>query len=177
MKFIETPLAGAYVIELDRNDDERGFFARSFCRREFEAHGLNVEVAQCNISYNERRGTLRGIHYQIRPHAEAKTIRCTSGAMFDVLLDLRPKSPTSKQWFGIELSAANYKMVYIPEGVAHGFQTLADRTEVLYQISEFYSPEAARGIRWNDPAFGIKWPLPVAEISAKDSAYQDFREY
>src|SRR5262249_52371470 len=147
---------------------------RSFCRCEFQAHGLNVEVAQCSISYNARRGTLRGIHYQVSPYEEAKTIRCTSGAMFDVLLDLRPQSSTFKQWVGIELSAVSHNMIYIPEGVAHGFQTLVDHTEVSYQISAFYHAGAARGVRWNDPAFRIKWPLPVTEISAKDSAYRDY---
>ena len=158
MRFTETRLKGAFIIEPERLEDERGFFARTFCQKEFGAHGLNSKIVQCNVSYNKHKGTLRGMHYQAPPMAEAKLVSCTRGAIYDVIIDLQPESPTYCQWFAEELNAENSKMIYIPEGFAHGFQTLEDETEVFYQMSEFYSPEHARGVRWDDPAFGIKWP-------------------
>lgn len=171
MKFIETKLKGACIIEPERLEDERGFFARSFCQNEFEAHGLNPRVVQCNISYNKREGTLRGMHYQVAPMAEAKLVRCTRGAIYDVIIDLRPESPTYCQWVPVELTADNRCMLYIPEGFAHGFQTLEDDTEVFYQMSEFYTPDCVRGVRWDDPAFGIEWHLSNRIISKKDMSY------
>jgi dTDP-4-dehydrorhamnose 3,5-epimerase len=173
--FRETKLPGAYVIELEPHRDERGFFARTWCQREFEAHGLNPGLVQCNISYNEDRGTLRGMHYQAPPHEEAKLVRCTRGRLYDVIIDLRPDSPAFKQHIGVTLSAENRTMLYVPEGFAHGFLTLDDATEVFYQMSAFYAPEAARGVRWNDPAFGIEWPAPVEHIKDRDQAYADFK--
>jgi dTDP-4-dehydrorhamnose 3,5-epimerase len=224
MIFTQTQLKGSYIIELEKLEDERGFFARTFCQREFEAHGLNSNVVQCNISYNKKRGTLRGMHFQIAPYQEAKLIMCLTGSIYDVIVDLRPDSPTYRQWiavnlvsreqlsvssfqsatdssrltldaahssqlpaFGSQLTAdsvhnsasglqltAHYGMFYIPGGFAHGFLTLEDETEVLYQMSEFYMPEYARGIRWNDPSFNISWPIDVAVISGKDKSYPDF---
>ena len=171
MKFIETKLKGAYIIEPERLEDERGFFARTFCQNEFEAHGLNPGVVQCNISYNKREGTLRGMHYQVAPMAEAKLVRCTRGAIYDVIIDLRPESSTYCQWAPVELTADNRCMLYVPEGFAHGFQTLEDDTEVLYQMSAFYTPDCVRGVRWDDPAFGIEWPLSSRIISKKDMSY------
>ncbi len=152
----------------DYIEDERGFFARTFCRREFEDHGLNPDLVQCNISFNHKKGTLRGMHYQAPPHAEAKLVRCTAGAVYDVIVDLRHKSPTFMQWHAEELSADNHRMIYIPEGFSHGFQTLIDNTEVIYHHSAYYSPEYERGLKFNDPALAIVWPLPVSAISAKD---------
>lgn len=174
MIFQETPLAGAYVIDIQRLEDERGFFARTWCQREYAAHGLNPSLAQCSISFNKQKGTLRGMHYQLPPHAEAKVVRCTRGAIFDVIIDLRPESPTYKQHFGLTLTPENHTMLYVPERCAHGLLTLADETEVLYLISEFYAPEQARGVRWNDPAFAIQWPETVQVISERDTAYPDF---
>lgn len=174
MILTETQLPGAYIIDLERSEDDRGFFARTFCQQEFEAQGLNTVVAQCNISFNNQKGTLRGMHYQATPYAEAKLVRCTMGALYDVLLDLRSTSPTFKKWIAIELTAENRRMAYVPEGFAHGFQTLSDNTEVFYQMSAAYQPEAARGFRWNDPMFAIIWPLPVSVISTKDQTYPDF---
>jgi dTDP-4-dehydrorhamnose 3,5-epimerase len=175
MRFTETQLAGAYIIDPERIEDERGFFARTWDRHEFEAHGLNTNLAQCNISYNTRRGTLRGMHYQAAPHEETKLVRCTSGAIYDVIVDLRPASPTLRQWLAVELSAANRRMLYIPEGFAHGFQTLADHSEVFYQMAAFYAPGYARGVRWNDPAFGIVWPQAERRIIAeRDAGYADY---
>jgi dTDP-4-dehydrorhamnose 3,5-epimerase len=171
LKFLPTPLAGAYLIELEQLDDERGFFARSFCQNEFKAHGLDPVVAQCNVSFNRKRGTLRGLHYQAEPHAEAKLVRCTRGAIWDVIVDLRKASPTARKWHAVELTAENRRALYMPAGFAHGFQTLADDTEVLYQMSEFYHHESARGVRWNDPAFGIAWPLADPILSKKDESY------
>ncbi len=167
----ETKLKGAYSIELQPMEDERGFFARTFCQKEFVASGLNPKLIQCNISYNKRKGTLRGMHYQVSPMAEAKLVRCTQGAMYDVIIDIRPESTTYCEWIAVELSADNYRMIYIPEGFAHGFQTLMDDTEVFYQMSEFYAPECARGVRWDDPAFGIVWPDDKRIISEKDMNY------
>ncbi len=168
MIFRETKLPGIFIVEPERFADERGFFARTWCQDEFAAHGLNPRLVQCNISFNEKKGTLRGMHYQIAPHAEAKLVRCTMGAIYDVALDLRPDSPTFRQWIAVELTAENRRALYIPEGFGHGFQTLVDDTEVLYQMSEFFSPEAARGVRWDDPAFGIMWPGDDRNISDRD---------
>jgi len=172
--FTETRLAGAFVIELDRRWDERGFFARTFCEQEFEAHGLNAQVVQCNVSFNKRKGTLRGMHYQAAPFAEAKLVRCTSGSIYDVIIDLRPVSATFKQYFAVELTSQNRRMLYIPEDFAHGFQTLQDDTEVFYQMAQRYSAEHARGVRWNDPAFGIEWPEGDRIIIERDQNYPDF---
>jgi dTDP-4-dehydrorhamnose 3,5-epimerase len=177
MIFTETPLKGAYVIDPERLADERGFFARTWCRREFEAHGLDATLAQCSVSFNQKMGTLRGMHYQAAPHAEHKLVRCTTGIIYDVIVDLRPGSGTFRQWFAAELSADNRRMLYIPEGLAHGFLTLADNTEVFYQISEYYVPESARGVRWNDPAFAITWPVHPRIVSQRDSTYADFVDY
>ena len=174
MRFIPAALDGACVIELDRIEDERGFFARTFCRDEFATHGLRAQFVQCSVSFNATRRTLRGMHYQASPHEEAKLVRCTQGVIFDAIVDLRRASPTFKRWFGVELSADNRRALYIPEGCAHGFQTLEDASEVFYQISEVYCPEAARGVRWNDPAFGIAWPLKDPIVSARDAGYPDF---
>jgi len=172
--FTETRLRGAFIVEPERLADERGFFARTWCQREFEAHGLNPRLVQCNISFNRKKGTLRGMHYQVEPHAEAKLVRCTMGAIYDVIIDLRPESLTFRQWMAVELTAENRKMLYISEGLAHGFQTLEDKTEVFYQMSEFYHPECARGVRWNDPAFGIEWPADERIISVRDQQYPEF---
>jgi dTDP-4-dehydrorhamnose 3,5-epimerase len=174
VKFIETRLKGAYIIEPEPIEDERGFFARSWCQQEFEAHGLNPNLVQCNISFNKKKGTLRGMHYQVTPHEEAKLVRCTKGAIYDVIIDLRPDSPTFKQWIAVELTAKNYKMLYIPEGFAHGFQSLEDNTEVFYQMSDFYHPQCARGVRWNDPVFKIEWPQNEWIISDRDLQYPYF---
>ena len=168
MKFSPTKLSGVWLVDLERREDERGFFARSWCQSEFERHGLNPRLVQCNVSFNRKRGTLRGMHYQVAPHAEAKLVRCTRGAIFDVAVDLRPESPTYRHWVGVELTAENGRALYIAEGFAHGFQTLADDSEVFYQMSEFFHPECARGLRWNDPAFGISWPSPNPIISDRD---------
>jgi len=165
MKFIETKLKGAYIIEPELLEDQRGFFARTFCQREFETHGLNPKLVQCSIAYNRRKGTLRGMHYQVAPMEEAKLVRCTQGAIYDVIIDLRPDSPTYREWVSVELNANNRRMLYVPEGFAHGYQTLVDNTEVLYQMSEFYSPEDARIVGWNDPMFGIEWPVSVIIFS------------
>ena len=175
MKFLHTDIAGAYLIEIEPMTDERGFFARSWCRREFEKRGLNPGVAQCNISFNKKRGTLRGMHYQVEPHEETKIVRCTGGAIYDVIVDLRLESSTFRKWIAVELSAENRHMLYIPPGVAHGFQTLVDDTEIFYQISEFYHPGSSRGVRWDDPAFEIAWPPADRVISEKDRCYPDFK--
>jgi dTDP-4-dehydrorhamnose 3,5-epimerase len=173
--FKETRLKGAYIIDVEYLDDERGFLARTFCRQEFEKRGLNASVAQCNISYNRKKGTLRGMHYQVAPHREAKLVTCLAGSIYDVIIDFRADSTTYGQWLAVELSAhAGRSLLYIPEGFAHGFQTLDDNTEVFYQISEFYDPECARGVRWDDPAFGIDWPPADRTISTRDRTYPDF---
>ena len=174
MIFIETKLKGAYIIEPERLSDERGFFARTWCQKEFQIHGLNTNVVQCNISYNKKKGTLRGMHYQAKPFEEAKLIRCTMGSIYDVIVDIRSDSPSFKQYLGVFLTPGNYKMLYVPEGFAHGFLTLEDNTEVFYQMSEFYAPDHARGFRWNDPVFGIEWPANVQVISDRDRDYPDF---
>jgi len=175
MIFTSTPLAGSYLIEPDLISDERGFFARTWCRNEFADKGLNPNLVQCNISYNKVRGTLRGMHYQKAPYAEAKLVRCTQGGIYDVIIDLRSDSKTFTQWFGVELTAENRKALYVPEGFAHGFITLKDDTEVLYQMSEFFHAECAAGARWNDPVFSIQWPVEVKVISERDQNYQDFK--
>ena len=161
MIFTETKLKGAYVIEPELSEDERGFFARTFCRNEFETHGLNPNLVQCNISFNRKRGTVRGMHYQAEPHEETKLVRCTRGSIYDVIVDLRPKSSTFKKWIGVELSLQNRKMLYVPEGFAHGFQALEHHTEIFYQMSEFYHPECVRGVRWDSPILGIPSPPPL----------------
>ena len=174
MKFLETELKGAYLIELDLREDERGFFARTFCKNIFDEQGLPCEVAQSNLSYNARRGTLRGMHYQAEPFAEAKLVQCVQGSLFDVIIDLRRESETYCRWVGVELSAENGRMLYVPEGFAHGFQTLEDNTAVYYHMFQFYAPQFARGVRWDDPAFGIKWPLEDPIISEKDRQLPDY---
>jgi dTDP-4-dehydrorhamnose 3,5-epimerase len=174
MKFIETPLPGAFVIELEKRGDDRGFFARFFCERECQQHGLNHHLVQINNSFSRTRGTLRGMHYQLAPRAEDKIFRCLRGAIFDAIIDLRPDSPTFRKSFTVELTAENRTMLYIPKGFAHGFMTLADDTETLYLVTEFYSPEHERGIRYNDSQFGIRWPLAPTVISDKDRNLPDF---
>jgi len=174
MIFTETKLPGAFVLDLERKEDARGHFARVFCVEEFRAHGLDPRVAQCSISFNRRLGTLRGMHWQAAPKAEAKLIRCTRGAIHDVIVDLRPGSPTHLQHLAVELTGDNGRMLYVPEGFAHGFQTLADDTEVFYQMTEFFAPECGRGARWNDPAFGIQWPLPDPIMNERDNTWADF---
>jgi len=174
--FRESTLKGAYVIELDRLEDQRGFFARSFCRNEFEKCGLNTKWVQCNISYNKAKGTIRGLHYQMDPMAEIKLVRCTRGAVYDVIVDLRKESETFGKWFEVELSEKNYKAIYVPAGMAHGFQTLADNTELFYQMSEFYDFEKTGGIRWDDPTFGFKWPIKEKVISSRDLHFPRFLE-
>jgi dTDP-4-dehydrorhamnose 3,5-epimerase len=175
MIFTPLELDGAYIVDLELREDERGFFARTWCGDEFEAHGLNAAVVQCNLSFNHRRGTLRGMHFQRPPHGEAKLIRCTRGAIFDVIVDLRAHSGTYARWLGVELSADNRRALYVPEGFAHGYQTLVDDTETLYQVSEAYTPAAEGGVRWDDPAFRIEWP-PVERltISEKDRTWPDY---
>ena len=174
MIFTETSLNGLYIVELVRLEDERGYFARSWCQREFEEHGLNSQLVQCNISFNKRRGTLRGMHYQTAPYEEAKLVRCTRGSLYDVVIDIRPTSQTFKSWFAVELTSEHHRALYIPEGFAHGFQTLIDNTEVFYQMSEFYHPESAKGIRWNDSEFSIAWPIEALVVSEKDNSYPDW---
>ncbi len=176
MIFRETPLAGAWVLEPERIEDERGFFARTWCARDFAARGLDPAIAQCSVSWNHRRGTLRGLHLQAAPHEEVKLVRVTRGAVWDVIVDLRPGSPTFRKHFSLVLSEKNRHELYIPKGMAHGFQTLEDGTEVFYQISEFYAPDSARGYRWDDPAFAIPWPEPVTVISDKDRSLPLFEE-
>ncbi len=174
MIFSETELKGAFLIEPERKEDYRGFFARTWCQQEFESHGLNSHLVQCSLSFNKKKGTLRGMHYQTRPYEEAKLVRCTKGELFDVIIDLRPNSSTFKSYFSVVLNDENRMMLYIPEGFAHGFQTLADNTEIFYQMSQFYSPDHSAGIRWNDPAFGIKWPNDTRIILERDMNYPDF---
>jgi len=171
MIFRETILKGAFVIEMEKFEDKRGFFARAWCQKEVEANGLVSRVVQTNISFNKKRGTLRGMHYQVAPYEQIKLVRCTRGVIYDVIIDLRPDSPTFRKWTGVELTAENYTMLYVPENFAHGFQTLEDNTEVTYQVSQFYSPESERGVRYDDPVFQVEWPLPVEVISEKDIAW------
>jgi dTDP-4-dehydrorhamnose 3,5-epimerase len=174
--FQETELQGAFVIAPERFGDERGFFARSFSDREFAAHGISSPLVECNISYNIRRHTIRGMHFQQAPYAQAKLVRCTAGAIYDVIIDLRPGSKTYGRWIGVELTAENRQMLYVPEGFAHGFQTLQDDTEVFYQVSAYYAPESCDGVRWDDPAFAIGWPaIAGVTINERDQSYPDFR--
>jgi dTDP-4-dehydrorhamnose 3,5-epimerase len=174
MRFTPTRLSGAFILDPERREDARGHFARTFCRREFEAHGLRPDIAQANVAWNARKGTLRGMHYQVAPAVETKLVRCTRGALWDVIVDLRPESPTFLEHVGVELSAENGRQLFVPELFAHGYITLADDTEAAYQVGEFYAPEAERGIRYDDPALGISWPVPVEVISDKDAAWPDF---
>jgi dTDP-4-dehydrorhamnose 3,5-epimerase len=177
MIFTPTRLEPAHIVDFEKREDDRGFFARAWCQQEFEAHGLDTRVVQCNISFNERGGTVRGMHYQLAPHAEVKIVRCTRGAIYDVIVDLRPTSPTYKQWLAVELSAENGRALYVPEGFAHGYQTLEDGTETFYQVSAFYAPEAEQGFRWNDPAFAIEWPEAEGRVvSPKDASWPDYEE-
>lgn len=176
MIFTPTKLQGAYILEVKKIEDERGFFGRSWCKRELEDHGLNANVVQANVSYNKVKGTLRGMHFQKAPHQETKLVRCTRGAIYDVIIDLRPNSPTYKQWIGVELTENNYRMLFVPEDFAHGFITLEDNTEVTYQVTQYYTPGAEGGIRWNDPAFNIEWPIPPVVVSGKDQVHPDFED-
>lgn len=174
MIFTQTKLKDAFIIDLELREDHRGAFARTFCAKEFEAHGLKPTVAQCNLSFNHKAGTLRGMHYQLPPAAETKLIRCTKGAIYDVIIDMRPDSPTYMEHIGVELTADNRRALYVPEMFAHGYQALTDGAEVVYQVGEFYTPGYERGLRYNDPAFGIAWPMPVTVISEKDAAWPLF---
>jgi dTDP-4-dehydrorhamnose 3,5-epimerase len=171
MRFTETPLRGAFLIDLEPRQDHRGFFSRTFCAEEFAAHGLKPAVVQCNLSYNFEKGTLRGMHYQIPPACETKLVRCTQGAIYDVIIDLRPESPTYLTHFGVELTAANRRALYVPEMFAHGYQSLTEGAEVIYHVSELYTPGCERGLRYDDPTFGIAWPLAVSVISDKDATW------
>ena len=172
MILTETKLKGAYIIDIDRREDPRGFFARAFCQREFRAHGLNPTIAQANIASNIRQGTLRGMHFQFPPAAETKLVRCTRGAILDIIVDLRPESPTYLQHVAVELNEVNQRALYVPERFAHGYQTLVDNTDTSYQVGEFYTPEAESGLMYNDPRLGLKWPLPVSVISEKDQKFR-----
>ena len=174
MIFKETKLNGAFVIELEKHQDDRGFFARTFCQNELRDHGLIADVAQANMSLSKTRGTLRGMHYQKSPFEETKLVRCTRGALYDVIIDLRSDSPTFKQWIGVELTADNYTMLFVPKNFAHGFITLSDDTEATYLVSQYYAPGSELGIRWNDPQFGIEWPIDAQVISEKDQSWPDF---
>jgi dTDP-4-dehydrorhamnose 3,5-epimerase len=176
MIFTETRLSGAFLLDLEPREDPRGFFARTFCRNEFEAHGLKPDMVQCNLSWNHHAGTLRGMHYQLAPAAETKLIRCTRGAIYDVIVDLRPESPTYLQHIGVELTADNRRQLYVPELFAHGYLTLQPGSEVAYQVGEFYTPGFERGIRWDDPALAIDWPAPVEVISDKDASWPAYTE-
>lgn len=176
MIFREEKLKGLFLIELERYEDERGFFALSWSEQSFSEHGLNPRLVECNISFNRKKGTLRGVHYQAAPHAQVKLVRCTRGRIYDVALDLRPDSETFKQWVAAELTADNHRALYIPEGFAHGFQTLEDDTEILYQMASAYVPGSDRGVRWNDPAFGIDWPPAERIIINRDQQYPDFEQ-
>jgi dTDP-4-dehydrorhamnose 3,5-epimerase len=174
VKFTETPLPGAFVIDIEPRRDERGFFARTFCANEFRDHGLNPGIVQANVSRNVKKGIVRGMHYQRAPRAEVKIVRCVSGAVFDAIIDLRPESPTHLEWFGVELTRDSGRMLYVPEGFAHGYQALSDDSEVLYLVTEFYAPDHEAAIRWNDPRFGIRWPIGDASVSPKDAAHPDY---
>lgn len=174
MKFIPIPLKGAYIIELEKKGDERGFFGRTYCEKEFQQAGLDNHFVQINNSLSSQKGTLRGMHYQMHPHSETKIVRCIKGALYDVVLDLNTNSPTFGQSYGVELSDDNRKMMYVPKGFAHGFLTIQDETEAFYLVSEFYAPQSERGIRWNDPKFGIKWPFDPVVVSDKDKNHPLF---
>ena len=175
MKFTETKLKGAFIVEIKQLEDERGFFGRSWCKHEMEEHGLNGNIAQANTSFSKKKGTMRGIHFQRHPNEETKIIRCTKGAIYDVIVDLRKDSPTFMQWIGVELTEDNYKMVYVPENFGHGFLTLKDNSEVYYLVTNFYTPSAEGGIRYNDPALNINWPVPVTVVSEKDRSHPDLK--
>lgn len=174
MQFTEIKLKGAFVLDLELREDPRGFFARTFCQKEFTSHGLKPDVAQCNCSFNHKKGTMRGMHYQLPPAAETKLVRCTRGAIFDAIIDLRADSPTYMQWFGVELTEHNRRQLLVPEMFGHGYLTLTDNAEVTYQVGEFYTPGYERGIRYDDPAFGIQWPVPIEVISDKDAAWPPY---
>lgn len=174
MKFTETPLGGAFVIDIEPRRDERGFFARTFCANEFRDHGLKANIVQANVSRNLSKGIVRGMHYQRAPRAEVKIVRCVAGAIFDAIIDIRPESPTYLRWFGVELTRDDGRMLYVPEGFAHGYQALTDDSEVLYLVTEFYAPDHEAAIRWNDPRFGIRWPLSDVSVSPKDAAHPDY---
>lgn len=176
MLFTETRLKDVFIIDIVRLEDARGFFGRAWCQDEFEKHGLNPHLVQCNLSFNKKRGTLRGMHYQTAPYEEAKLVRCTMGLVYDVVIDLRPDSPTYMQWLAVELTAENRRALYVPEGFAHGFQTLVDNSEVFYQMSEFHFPDAARGVRWNDRTFDIQWPIDNPIVSEKDNNFPDWSD-
>ena len=171
----ETKLKGAFIVELEKREDVRGFFSLSWSQKEFESLGLNSRLVECNISFNRIKGTLRGRHFQVAPYAQAKLVRCTSGSVYDVIIDLRGDSPTFKQWSAVNLTAENHRALYVPEGFAHGFQTLEDRTEILYQMSEIYAPECSRGIRWNDPQFNVEWPAAERIIIDRDNSFEDWK--
>ena len=174
MRFTETKISGAYIVDLSPHTDERGFFARTFDAKLFEEHGINPVIAQANLSYNRHKGTLRGMHMQVAPALESKFIRCVRGALYDVIVDMRPESPTYLEHIGVELTAENRRALFVPESFAHGFQTLADETEAFYEVGQFYTPGTERGFRHDDPAFGIEWPLPVTTISDKDAGWDSF---
>ena len=174
MIFTETELKGAYIIDIDKIVDDRGFFARTFCKQEFEKVGLDPNIAQANMSFNPKKGTLRGMHYQVAPYEETKLIKCVSGAIFDIIVDLREDSPTYLKWTGVELSDKNHRMFYVPRGFAHGFITLEDNTAIQYMVSQFYAPGAEKGIKWDDPKFNIQWPIDIAVISEKDNSHPYF---
>jgi len=174
MIFNHTTLNDAFLIDIEKKEDSRGFFARAWDIKEFQQNGLNTNLMQCNISRSKKKGTIRGMHYQKYPHQEAKLIRCTKGKIYDVIIDLRPNSKSYKKWEGFELSSDNYKLLYVPEGFAHGFQSLEDNTEIFYQVSQFYTPEAEAGIRWDDSTFNISWPLSSYIVSEKDSTWKKF---
>lgn len=176
MVFTRTRIPGAFLIEIEKRSDARGFFARAWCENEFHEHGIDVQFVQANIGFSEHAGTVRGLHYQLAPHEETKLIRCTRGAVFDVIVDLRTTSPGYKQWYGVELSEQNHRMLYVPGGCAHGYQTLTESAEVFYPVSTFFKPEAERGIRYDDPTFNIEWPIHVRVISEKDRAWTDYSE-
>src|SRR5690349_24576081 len=176
MIFTETKLKGAFIIDLERREDNRGFFARAFCQHEFAAHGLKPIIAQANIGFNKRKGTIRGMHFQFPPAAESKLVRASRGAVLDIIVDMRPESPTYLQHISVELSADNHRGIYIPERFAHGYQALEDNTETTYQVGEFYTPGSEGGLPYNDPALGLSWPLPVTAISEKDAAYRPLSE-
>lgn len=175
MIFTETILKGAFIIEVKRLEDERGFFGRAWCKKEMDDHGLNANAVQANVSYNKVKGTLRGMHFQVAPYSETKMVRCTSGAIYDVIIDIRPESPTFKKWFGIELTEENFKMLYVPEGFAHGFITLKDHSSVHYMVTEYYTPGAEGGLRYNDPSFNIEWPMQPVIVSEKDKNHPLFK--
>lgn len=174
MIFQETAIKGAYLVEIERREDQRGFFARAWCKKEFEAHGLHTEFVQANLVVSKKKGTLRGLHYQMAPYEEVKLVRCARGAIFDVIVDVRPESPTFGRWLGVELDAGSLRMMYVPEGCAHGYQSLADDVEVFYQVSQIHVPEAERGVRYDDPVFGVEWRMEPAVISEKDKSWPDY---